>query len=145
MPIRLNPPLIKDYLLEKTDHKFGVDPASGATKISVRQATQGDVETRNRLYMQVTREYSPGGSMKITQDISWDELAREEVFLTLTDCNIQNKDGQSLFQFDNGRLKDRKAFQAAWVLLDPFIADEIHDCVIDLNVMWAFPTVATEE
>lgn len=82
--------------------------------------------------------------MKITQDYTWSELIRLEVFLTLTSCNIEDAEGKPLFQFEGGRLKDKRAFEQAWVMLDPFVANEIHECVLDLNAMWNFPTTAAK-
>ncbi len=139
MPIRLDVPLEREYVLEHSDKTFGISDAE-PTRISVRQATQGEHERRAALFSQVIREMARDSShedvVRLIQRFSFEELKRIEVQLTLKSCNILGQDGKLLFKFnDNGRIDEHK-FKDAWDSLPPSVATEIHEYVLDLNVDW---------
>jgi hypothetical protein len=146
MPIKLKSPLKKEFHLIKSDAELGVDETGDPTLITVRQATQGDHELRNDLDSEFRREYD-GRTIKVVQRISFDDLRRREVFLTLCACNILDEDGKRLlFEFENGRLIDEGKFNTAWGKLPPTVADEMHEKVMEMNPLWngsAKPPAAT--
>jgi hypothetical protein len=136
MPIQLSAPKKKDFTLVESDKALeNTGDAAVATVITVRQATQGDVEQRNTLFADFTREYD-GRMVKVTQKISYDDIRRLEVFLTLCACNIINEKGDPLFKFVNERLTDKNAFDRAWAALPPVVAIEIGDKVLEMNPLW---------
>lgn len=135
MPIKLNPPIIKDYLLTESDKRF--KNTGDPTKILVRQAAQGECELRNAVFSEFRREYHADDSVTVTQRISYDDVVRTEVMLTLAGCNILDEDGEPLFVFKGHKVADENAFAKAWAKLDPFIANEMHEKVLELNLLWS--------
>jgi hypothetical protein len=135
MPIRLSTPLRREFHLVKSDKTLDVQ--DGATMITVRQATQGAHELRNDLWSEFKREYD-GQTIKVVQRISFDDIRRREVFLTLAGSNILDENGKDpLFTFTNGQLTDERLFNAAWGKLPPVIAEEIHEYVLEMNPLWS--------
>jgi hypothetical protein len=139
MPIRLDVPLEKEYVLELSDKTFGI-AESEPTRITIRQATQGEHERRAALFSQVIREMARDSSqedvVRLIQRFSFEELKRIEVQLTMKACNIIASDGKLLFKYNaDGRIDEHK-FKDAWDCLPPSVANEIHDCVLDLNIDW---------
>lgn len=135
MPIQLKPPIVKDFILEKSDLAF--ENSGSPTMITIRQATQEGQERRAELFSKIIREMSGGdGSIKLVQQFSFEELKRIEVMLTLSSCNITDENGNALFVFSNGFIRDEVAFRKAWGRLDPMIADEIHEKVLEVNIKW---------
>ena len=140
MPIQLKSPLKKEFHLEKSDKELETD--DGATMIAVRQATQGGHELRNELFSEFKREYD-GAKISVVQRISFDDIRRREVFLTLCACNIMDESGKKpLFKFDNGNPTNEADFNKAWGKLQPVIANEIHEKVLEMNPLWNEGTVA---
>jgi|OpeIllAssembly_1097287.scaffolds.fasta_scaffold411351_2 hypothetical protein len=138
MPIRLDVPLEKEYFLEDSDKMFNVE--GEPTRVTIRQATQGEHETRAALFSQVIREMARDSSqedvIRLIQRFSFEELKRIEVKLTMKACNIVGPDGKLLFKFgSDGRMSDH-LFKEAWDSLPPSVASEIHDKVLDLNIDW---------
>lgn len=138
MPIRLDVPIKKEFTLDQSDTRQGVE--GDPTRITIRQATQGDHERRAALFSQIIREMASntqdGEVVRLIQRFSFEELKRIEVYLTLTSCNIIGVDGKLLFDFDsNGRISESK-FKSAWDVLPPYVATEMHDCCLDVNVDW---------
>jgi len=141
MPIQMKVPMVKDYTLVKSDRARDI-PEPESTRISVRQGRQEAHERRAALFSQVIREMSRNESedvVRLIQRFSFEELKRIEVFLTLTACNILDENGRDLFKFNSQGHIAESDFNAAWGVLDPDIAQEIHECVLDLNVDWRFP------
>jgi hypothetical protein len=135
MPLKVLPPLIENYVLAKSDAKYNNEGAP--SMIKVRQATRGDEEDRNRLLALVEKNYKVDGSVSFLSDVSFDDVEREEVFLTLADCNLVDKDDKPLFQFKDNRINmTKKAFTDAWCSLNYDIAAEISLCVKKFNVQW---------
>lgn len=136
MPLKIKVPAIKEFVLSKSDTVFGVE--GEPTRISVRQATQAAHERRSNLFSNIIRELSTSDeAVRLIQRFSLEELKRIEVFLTLAACNIEDENGNSLFQFSSdGFLKDEAKFTKAWGSLPTLIATEIHDCVLMVNVDW---------
>lgn len=136
MPIQLGAPKKKEYILVESDKALGNTEADAVpTKISIRQATQGDVELRNALFADFTREYD-GRMVKVVQHISYDDIRRLEVYLTLTACNLLDSKGEPVFTFINDKLVDQIAFKRAWAGLEPVIAIEIGEKVLEMNPIW---------
>jgi len=132
MPVRLLPATKSTYRLEKSDVEYKTDTP---TIIEVRLATQGAVEARNELFAEFKREYE-GSKVTVSQRLSFDDIRRKEVFLTLAACNIETEDGKPLFAFSNERLDDEGKFKNAWNQLPPMVASEIHEKVLESNVVW---------
>jgi hypothetical protein len=132
MPLKIKSPIEKDFLLEKSDEKFEVKDEP--TMVRVKQATQGAFELRNQLFDELRREFA-GPVMTVVQRISFDAVRRREVWLTLVSSNIvDSQTGGALF---NEKTKDNEMeFSKAWATLDPFIADEIHQKVLEMNPLW---------
>jgi len=139
MPIKLDVPIEKDFILEKSDKLY--DVAKGEpTRITVRQATQRDHERRAALFSQIIREVArdtaDGDTVRWIQRFSFEELKRIEVMLTLKSCNISGANDKLLFNFSSdGKISEEK-FRQAWDVLPPAVATEIHDCVLEVNVDW---------
>lgn|SRR5574340_7637 len=136
MPLKIKVPIVKEFVLSKSDAAFGVEGEQ--TRISVRQATQAAHERRSNLFSNIIREWSNSDEgIRLIQRFSLEELKRIEVFLTLAACNIEDEHGNPLFQFgSDGFLKDETKFKEAWGRLPTLVADEIHDCVLMVNVDW---------
>ena len=136
MPYVSSAPLVKEYILDKTDKLFKVE--GEPTTIKVRQARMGEKRLRDDLYKKMERRYE-GDSVIVSQDVSLDAVLRKEVFLTLAGSNIIAEDGKSsMFVFDGDRLKNENEFNMAWARLIPSVADEILEKVLDMNPMWDF-------
>jgi hypothetical protein len=142
MPIQMKVPLEKEYTLVKSDKQFDI-PENEPTRVTIRQARQAAHERRSSLFAQVIREMSRNESediVRLIQRFSFEELKRIEVFLTLAGCNIKDENGRDLFKFNAQGHIAEDDFNHAWGLLDPSIAQEIHECVLDLNKDWRAPT-----
>jgi|WetSurSiteA1Bulk_404760.scaffolds.fasta_scaffold08291_2 hypothetical protein len=142
MGLRLSPPIEKTFTLEEIDKKYGGDTH---TVITIRQASQMQHEKRQDLWATMKSRFLTGEpGMEITQRFSIPELMRVEVYLTMTDCNIEDEDGKMLFTFkqDNkGRqfiAMDAGRFAEAWGKLPPDVCLAIHDKVIEVNPDWEF-------
>ena len=133
MPIKLKSPLKKEFHLEKSDKELETD--DGATMVTIRQATQGGFEFRNTLMDELRREYN-GTTITVVQRISFDDIRRREVFLTLCGSNILDKNGKPLFEFVSEQLISEDKFLKAWGSLPPVIAQEIHEKVLEMNPLW---------
>ena len=144
MSIKLSAPLIEDFYLEVSESAYG-DGTEAPSKVTVRQATQGDHERRSRVFAEISRvieEQRDFGmaSMQIRQRWSMEELKRVEVFLTLAGCDILDHEGKPLFSFNNdGKLIDEAVFSRQWSMLPPEVANEIHQKVLKVNYVWAGP------
>ena len=141
MAIKLTAPVNETFVLTKSDKKFKNE--GEPTKISVRQASQGEQEQRARVFAEISRvieneDVFGTTSMAIRQSWSMEELKRVEVYLTLADCNIEDENGDPLFKFRNGRLAMQESeFKNAWYKLPPSVADEIHEKIMEVNLMWS--------
>lgn len=138
MPLKLSVPLEKEFRLERSDALFDVKDSSPTT-VLIRQAKQGEHERRAALFAQIIRERSidaPEDFVRFIQRFSFEELKRLEVYLTLKGSNIEDADGKPLWDFGkDGNIKESE-FNKGWSRLPVFIAQEIHDCVLELNVDW---------
>lgn len=136
MPIKIKSPLEKQYHLEKSDKELGNE--DGATMVTIRQATQGDFELVNDLNSEFQREYD-GTRIIAKQRISFDDIRRLQVFLTMIDCNILDENEKDpLFRFDSKtkKVQSRAEFERSWYKLPPVIADEIYEYVLEMNPLW---------
>lgn len=132
--MKLTPPLLQDFILEKTDAAF--NNTGEPTMVTIRQASNGDVLERDRLFGLVSREYGPD-SVRYTNNITDGDIRQKEAYLTLAACNIEGADGKPLFLFKNGRIAmQEREFDRAWGELPPIIADEISSFVTTVNAQW---------
>lgn len=140
MPLKITPSIEKKLFLTETDKKYGCE--GDPTYIVVVQASQRELSKRNDMFAEFTRKYEASGAVLVTQRLSFDDIQREEAWLTMRDCNILADDGEnSLFNYIKGVLP-RDKFIAAWNKLPRGVADEIHKCVLEVNPQW---TEAGEE
>lgn len=134
MPIKLKSPLKKDFHLIKSDEAMG--NTDGATMITVRQATQGDFERVDDLTSEYKREFD-GKTVKAIQRISFDDIRRKQVYLTLCACNILGEDEQTpLWTFKNEKPSSEASFESGWYKLPPVVAQEIYEKVLEMNPLW---------
>lgn len=134
MSLKVVPSVKKLFVLERSDKELGNE--GEPTTIEVKTASQGAVETRNRVFQAYQRVLDVDGNITVNQNFTYDDVRRKQVFLTLTACNIQNSNGDPLFHFENGVLKSEDEFIKAWNLLDPIVAEEIHEKVLEQNPIW---------
>lgn len=133
MPARLSPPTKETFTLEKTDEflKNDEDP----TTVTIQQASQGEHDQRSILWAKFDKKFSLDEGMDqvtISQEVSPADVRREEVFLTMVDCNLLGTDGKPLFAFP----LERNKFKRSWILLPPIVAEEIHEKVLSVNPTW---------
>lgn len=145
MPLKLSAPIYKTFVLERTDEKYSVGEES--TEITVKQAAQHEHMMRQDFFSTLERKFdqlSPD-EVSIVQRIALEELKRLEVRLGLVECNIMDEKEKPLFpskKDKNGHpsLAMTKAqFEQNWGLLPPDVAAEIHEKVLEVNLMWAGP------
>lgn len=146
MPFRLLAPILKDFILVRTDELF--QNTGEATKVTIRQASQIDNERRSQVLAKNTRIFDGNvDQVRVTSEWSFEELKRMEAKLTLVGCNIESEDGKSLFRFKttNGvpelDMNDRE-FERAWGALPGEIANEIYEKVLEVNLDWQTPLTA---
>lgn len=135
MPLNIQPPVEKEYILEKSDKALGND--GEPTVIKVIQAREGANIERMELWKKFERRFQDQGDITVTQEISPAIVRRKEVFLTLVACNLTTGEApntKSLFSFP---LKENE-FNKAWATLPPVLADEIHEKVLEMNLDWAY-------
>jgi hypothetical protein len=144
MPIKLSTPLIETFELEKTDLRYGNEEGTPTT-VTIKQATQAQHEQRQQIFATLERRFDDFNPEVTTlvQKANTEELKRTEAYLTLVDCNITKSDGKSpLFISKKGKdgLPEldmtKSEFDIAWGLLPPDVANEIHEKVVELNIMW---------
>lgn len=131
MPVRLEPPVEKEFVLERTDKLF--KNTGDPTTIKVKQAREGDHMERMNLWREFKRTLEITGDISVTQSVSPSEVKRKEVYLTLIACNLQDDQGKDVFDFP---LKEGP-FVRAWATLPPMVADEIHEKVLEVNLIWS--------
>lgn len=137
MAMRLKTPEQKQFPLDIAD-------PSGATYVTIRQATQLEQEMRAELWATSSRILRDrvGPEIELRQRISLPEIMRKEIFLTLCACNIEDENGQPLFQFSTdtqtGRTRpvSEPEFEKAFGKLPLAVAYEIHNKVLQLNPSW---------
>lgn len=142
MPIKLIAPVYKTMTLDRSDERYGNDGVP--TTVVIRQASQQEHERRQQLFSTLERKYSDlqPDEVTVVQNIPMEELKRLETYLTLCECNLQDEKGELLFPSknvnDHPRLDMTKGeFDKAWGKLLPDIADEIHEKVLDINILWS--------
>jgi hypothetical protein len=131
MPARLTPPTEQTFVLSRTDKLLGND--GEPTTVKIAQATQGQHDERMQLWAEFSRSYDEDGQVEVKQKISPAVVRRTEVFLTLKACNLEWENGSPVFTFP---LKANE-FNKAWGALLPAVAEEIHEKVLEVNVLWS--------
>ena len=125
MSEKLKPRNEETFVLEKSDELLGND--GEPTTVTIARASRKENESRLIAWKNCARTYGP--NWKITPF----ELKVEEVFLTLKDCNLEDWNGNKLFNFP----LDKESFHKSWTYLPPLVADEIHEKVILMNSIWS--------
>ena len=144
MPVKLQPPIIREFTLADIDAKYDND--GSPTLITVRQATRGNMDARAdraNLMTQVFDSVSPTQSW-FRDFTTIRSLNKYEVYLTLAKCNILDFDGTPLFKFKEERNRSsldmtEAQFSVAWATLEDDIADAIIACVHEVNIGWSKP------
>lgn len=131
MPIKLSPPVIEKLPLEKSDKAFNNE--GDPTTVTIKQATEEENILRQNLLSLYKRTLEMDGTISINSNISPAVLRRYEIFLTLTDTNLQGEKGKPLFTFP---LKEDE-FNTAYGMLHPQIVEEIHEQVKKVNPTWS--------
>lgn len=138
MPLKIaSYPTTKDFKLLKSD-------PSGETFVTVRQATAGDEIRISNLFAEQTQIWDDAevGRVQLKRKWNFDERKRFIAYLTMVGCNIETEEGEPLFRFTGGpnpRLNMSQAdFFKAWDMLPQNVADEIYDCILQLNPQWDF-------
>jgi len=142
MPLQLAAPVYKTFELEETDETYEVDEA---TTVTIKQAAQYEHERRQQLFSTLERKFKElePDEIILVQTLSTEELKRLEVWLTLVECNILDMDGNPLFPSKENKdghsrlAMTNTAFVKAWGMLQPDVADEIHNKVLEVNQRWA--------
>ncbi len=142
MPLQLVAPIYKTFTLERSDEKYSVD--GEGTTVTIKQAAQREHEQRQDLFSTLERKVKDlaPNEVSIVSRFSYEELKRQEVWLTLVECNITKDDGKALFPTKKvkggiSQLAHSKAqFNEAWGRLPPDVATEIHEKVLEVNLMW---------
>lgn len=143
MPLKLSAPIIKDFILEKTDQRYSVDDVP--TKVTIKQASQMDNERRSQVLANNTRILDEDPTrIKIKSDWSVEELKRMETYLTLVGCNIVTPEDKDLFRFKNNNGNPEidmtpNQFEKAWGILPTEVANEIYEKVLEVNYDWQSP------
>jgi hypothetical protein len=143
MPLKLTAPLYETFTLEKSDKRYG-DP-DDPTMVTIRQASQGDHEIRQSMFSTLEQKWKQLEPDEVTlvQRISMEELKKLEVYLCLVESNMTDEKDKLLFPSKDGadgnqRLALSKSkFMETWSLLNPFVANEIHEKVLKLNPLWS--------
>lgn len=146
MPIKLKTtPLVQQFELVKTDLEYKPEDEK-PTMVTIKQATQAQHEIRQQTFATLERRYNDLAPEEtvLVQRANTEELKRLETWLTLVECNITREDGKTpLFPSKKGRDgipeldMTRAQFDEVWGLLPPSVATEIHQKVLELNVMWS--------
>ena len=135
MSIKLSAPIEQEFTLDKSDKEF--ENKGSPTTVSIRQATQGEYERREKLYRTFDRSFNEEG-YTVTQKFDANDLFRLEVELTLSACNIVDENDKPIFKFKNAKISPYD-FLNGWNQLHPTIAREIHEKVIEVNPLWGAP------
>jgi hypothetical protein len=132
MTLKLSAAIETTFILKHSDEVLKNE--GEPTTVSIRQATQGDFDTREALLLEFTRVYD-GDGVTITQHFSPTTLRKKEVEMTLAGCNILLDGDKPLFTFHNG-VVDSASFNKGWAMLPPVVANEIYEKVLEMNPMW---------
>lgn len=125
------------------------DPTQEAYVV-VRQATVAEQERLATLSSNDSREYLPGGSVRVQSSYNMLEMYRTQCYITLTDCNLFFPDPEfpddenkykPLFTFhrDNGRMcvvQTTQEFKDQWGKLPSTWAEKIIEAVWSVNPQW---------
>lgn len=143
MPLKLLAPVYQEFTLDKSDEKYNVD--GEGSKVTIKQAAQREHEQRQDLFSTLERKFKEltPDEISIVSRFSMEELKRQEVWLTLVEANITDENGKSLFPSRKVKggysvlAMKRQEFNDSWGKLPPDVATEIHEKVLEVNLMWA--------
>ena len=142
MPLKLTAPTYETFPLEKSDRLHGIaddDP----TTVTIKQAAQGEHEQRQALFARLEQKWNQltPEEVSLVQNLSWEEVKKLEVYLTLVECNYLDMEDKPLFPTKKGKdgpelMMTKTQFQKAWAKVLPDVAVEIHEKVLELNPIW---------
>ena len=144
MPLTVSHPLIKTFILEKSDEKY--KNAGEPTTVTIRQALQSEHDQRQDIWALTKQVYNNDepGEVQVIRNMSMAALRRKEIYLTLIGSNlIDAANDKPLFPSRDGKdglpklALHEDQFADAWGRLLPDIAEEIHSKVLELNPIWA--------
>ena len=143
MPLKLIAPLYETFELTETDKLY--ENEGDPTTVTIKQAAQHEHERRQQLFSTLERRYNEAQpeEVALVQTVSFEELKRQEVFLTLVESNIEGPDGEVLFPSRKNKAGHPELamtsaqFNQAWGKLPPSVANEIHDKVVAVNIIWS--------
>lgn len=143
MPAKLKP-LIKTFTLVKTDETYGT-PAESPTTVTIKQADQGTIAMRNSELLDYEIErpvFDDNSNTMARKKISSAGLYKIEICNTVVGCNLEDENGKAYFQFqaDNRGPVSPKNFWDKWNMLDPTIAAEIYEFVLEINPLFGNST-----
>ena len=145
MAYNLKIPTTKSFYfkVEETDElvklaEVKIDDTPDVT-VTFRQSTATDAEQRNQALSR--REYrgDSAGKLLMVDETNLDTVNRLEIFLTMTDIDINFPDGTPLdFETVNGKrkIKSRQQFDSFWSNMYPHWADVISKCCLRANPNW---------
>ena len=147
MPLTLSDPIYEELPLEATDKRY--ENTDEPTIVTIKKAAQHEHERRQDFFKRMERRYTPSDDgddddMEVTliQDLSQEALKKLEVRLTMVGCNILDAKKKPLFKFSTkGGHPEMNMhpvkFAAAWGMLPPDVAEEIHEKVLEVNLQWS--------
>lgn len=116
-----------------------VDSDKKEATVAFRQGTNGDNEIRNSLVAQRKfRLNADEGGVDEVATFNELTLAKMEVALTMTACDIEGPDGKALeFEEHQGIKKVKSAqFETWWRALPPGWATGLYKCCLEVNPLW---------
>lgn len=131
MPIKIEPPITKEFVLEESDKLL--ENTGEPTTVKIIQAREGANIERMELWKRFERTFEAAGDMTVTQEVSPSIVKRKEIFLTMVGCNLLGPEDKPLFSFP---LKENE-FNKAWSILPPVVVNEIHEKCLEVNMDWA--------
>lgn len=135
----------KQFELTRAQARYELDEAP---VVVVRQATRGATEQIEELVTQPIKRLFENGIIAVEERDGWRPLAyeRAQVRACLIDCNLVGQDDKPLFRFQNNRLDMTIAeFNRSWGELPADIADEIIQCVYEMNPQWLMVPIDPKE
>lgn len=146
MPVKLLAPIYQTFELNRTDAKYGND--DDKTTVTIKQARQWEHQKRQELFKRLERAWNSQedpDTIRLIQEVSMVEVWREEAWMTMVECNLIGPDGKVLFPSKDDKDEHPKldmtkeAFNTAWGMLFPDIANEIVEKIHEVNLLWAGP------
>ena len=126
-------PIVKQFKLD-----YDVE---GNSTVTIRQIKAGDLVQLGDLFADQTQVWDDDdfGTVKLQRKWNAEELKQERAYRTLVGLDLTVEEtGEDWFTFKDGRNgpelnMSRAAFIERWGLLDPELANEIYQHVVEMN------------